>query len=51
MNKKVTEIHIIEWISSLGSTKAVSVGLDDVRRLVDVLFVQEHGSDDLGGPS
>ena len=42
MNKEVTEKYICEWLSLLGNTRASSVRLAAVRKLVDVLFNQEH---------
>ena len=42
MNREVTEKLICEWISSLGYTRAINIQLEDVRKLSEALFNQEH---------
>jgi len=49
MNKESTEQIICNWLSSMGYTRACSIKLEDVRRLVTKLVVKDRPSDESGG--
>ncbi len=46
MNKEIAEQVICNWISSMGDTRACSIRLADVRRLVTELVAKDRPSDE-----